>query len=249
MMNIVAVLGMHRSGTSSLAGILKHSGINFYNSNEFNRFNKRGNQEANIIVEANDNILSSAGFTWLTAEDSKNFSISDDDVNKYTIYLKEAAKAKKDMCIGFKDPRFTILCEHVIARLKGQFNISYVGTYRHPIQVAKSITRRQKIIKYEEGYKSWYNYNSKLLRVLKKNKSPLIYFSNIYSIYKIEVSLLINYVESQINHKLNINNGLKFFHTNLQNESSISNDKIPSECLSLLNELHEYRYKWLEQML
>ena len=70
-----------------------------------------------------------------------------------------------------------------------------------------------------------------------------------HNVYTIEVTLLINHLESIINQKLDINNGLKFFHTNLQNESSISNDKIPSECLSLLNELHEYRYKWLEQML
>tara|TARA_B100001057_G_scaffold457543_1_gene505937 strand:- start:1937 stop:2686 length:750 start_codon:yes stop_codon:yes gene_type:complete len=249
MMNIVAVLGMHRSGTSSLAGILKHSGINFYESNEFNRFNKRGNQEASVIVEANDNILSSAGFTWLTAEDSNNFSISDDDINKYSNYLKEADRAHRGKCIGFKDPRFTILCEYVIAQLQGQFNISYVGTYRHPNQVAMSITRRQKVLKYEEGYKSWFNYNSKLLEILKKNKSPLIYFSNMYNIYKLEVSLLINHVESEINQKLSINSGLKFFHTSLQNETSISNEKIPSECLSLLNELHEYRYNWLEKMI
>ena len=70
-----------------------------------------------------------------------------------------------------------------------------------------------------------------------------------YNIYKLEVSLLINHVESRINQKLDINNGLKFFHTSLQNETSISNEKIPSECLSLLNELHEYRYNWLEKMI
>ena len=249
MMNIVAVLGMHRSGTSSLAGILKHSGINFYESNEFNRFNKRGNQEANVIVDTNDNILSSAGFTWLTAEDSKNFSISDDDINKYNNYLKEAGKAHSEKCIGFKDPRFTILCEYVISRMHGQYNISYVGTYRHPIQVAMSITRRQKNIMYEEGYKSWFNYNSKLLEILKKNKSPLIYFSNMHNVYTIEVTLLINHLESIINQKLDINNGLKFFHTNLQNETINSDEKVPSECLSLLKELHEYRFNWLDSML
>ena len=37
-----------------------------------------------------------------------------------------------------------------------------------------------------------------------------------YNIYKLEVSLLINHVESRINQKLDINNGLKFFHTSLQ---------------------------------
>lgn len=249
MIDIVAVMGMHRSGTSSLAGILKHSGIYFHESNEFNRFNKRGNQEANTIVEVNDNILSSAGLTWLTAKANTNYSVSEKDIKMYLHYLENAKKTGNNACIGFKDPRFTILCDLIVQNLNEKYNFHFVGTYRHPIQVAMSITKRQKIIKIDEGFESWLNYNQKLFEIIKRNNSPLVYFSNLHNIYKIEVSLLINHLEKKIKSKLNIHQGLSFFYQDLQNQNSINDEQIPKDCSDLLKELHEYRYSWLEKII
>ncbi len=112
-----------------------------------------------------------------------------------------------------------------------------------------SITKRQKIIKIDEGFESWLNYNQKLFEIIKRNNSPLVYFSNLHNIYKIEVSLLINHLEKKIKSKLNIHQGLSFFYQDLQNQNSINDEQIPKDCSDLLKELHEYRYSWLEKII
>ena len=44
-MALVAILGMHRSGTSAVAGMLAEQGVEFGPVRMRNRFNRRGNRE------------------------------------------------------------------------------------------------------------------------------------------------------------------------------------------------------------
>src|SRR5918992_1057883 len=58
---IVAVLGMHRSGTSAIAGMLADHGVELGPVSEQNRFNPRGNREIRELNRLHDRILERSG--------------------------------------------------------------------------------------------------------------------------------------------------------------------------------------------
>jgi hypothetical protein len=63
--DVVLVLGMHRSGTSSVAGSLVKLGARAPKTlEEANRFNPRGYWESTRLMALNDEILRSAGSAW-----------------------------------------------------------------------------------------------------------------------------------------------------------------------------------------
>ena len=65
MSDVVLVLGMHRSGTSSVAGVLSKLGAASPKSLMVgDRSNPRGYFESNILTELNNQILASAGSQW-----------------------------------------------------------------------------------------------------------------------------------------------------------------------------------------
>src|SRR3954452_7525745 len=60
----VAVLGMHRSGTSAVAGMLADHGVEFGPVSERNRFNPRGNREIQELNRLHDRVLEGSGGSW-----------------------------------------------------------------------------------------------------------------------------------------------------------------------------------------
>ena len=61
---IVAVLGMHRSGTSAIAGMLADHGVELGPVSQQNRFNPRGNREIRELNRLHDRILERSGGAW-----------------------------------------------------------------------------------------------------------------------------------------------------------------------------------------
>ena len=61
---VVAILGMHRSGTSAVAGMLADHGLEFGQVRQRNRFNRRGNREIPELNELHEAILERSGGTW-----------------------------------------------------------------------------------------------------------------------------------------------------------------------------------------
>ena len=58
-MKTIAILGMHRSGTSCLTGCLQQMGLNLGKVSDFNEYNLKGNKEDDkiiIILEKKDKI-------------------------------------------------------------------------------------------------------------------------------------------------------------------------------------------------
>ena len=54
---ILAVLGMHRSGTSALIGSLQAAGLHLGKHNTWNAHNLKGNRENNDIVQLHEELL------------------------------------------------------------------------------------------------------------------------------------------------------------------------------------------------
>ena len=61
---VVAVLGMHRSGTSAVAGMLADHGVELGPVSEQNRFNPRGNREIRELNRLHDRVLERSGGSW-----------------------------------------------------------------------------------------------------------------------------------------------------------------------------------------
>src|ERR671936_1791837 len=61
---VICVLGMHRSGTSCLAGSLEQQGLFLGEVNTSAPFNRRGNKERFDIMHLQGDILEGSGGSW-----------------------------------------------------------------------------------------------------------------------------------------------------------------------------------------
>lgn len=170
MKTVIMILGMHRSGTSSLAGSLQEKGLYLGTVYEANPFNLKGNRENQRIMALNDSILARSLGDWRTPP-------------RGTVVWDEAHEQERDDIVGefeasagdlwgFKDPRSLFTFPFWKA---GISSVRLVGTFRHPMSVARSLNFRNQI-PIEDGLALWYAYNSKLLALHEEYGFPLISF-------------------------------------------------------------------------
>lgn len=76
---------------------------------------------------------------------------------------------------GFKDPRVVLTLPFWLEGLQGA-NVHFIGTFRHPFAVAKSLHARQTDLSIEKAVELWCRYNEILLGYLQKHEFPLINF-------------------------------------------------------------------------
>ncbi|MCK5917020.1 MAG: glycosyltransferase [Cocleimonas sp.] len=154
------VLGMHRSGTSVLAGLVSLFG-GYIGSDIMppTKDNPKGYFENNKIYQLNEKILKENNASW------DDFLFSVDDINeentiKYINQAKEIIKndlkyIKKTI---IKDPRLCILFpiwEKALNQLG--VNIKLIFMYRSPMEVAHSLEKRDGI-PIEKGLMLWSHY-------------------------------------------------------------------------------------------
>lgn len=179
------VLGMHRSGTSMLSGLLvQGSGYNVGGPLIGAHFdNQKGFFERIDAVLQNDEFLKSQRMWWssgIRAYDSDKASAA---LKEGTIPFKEGTKA-----LAFlnspdnvpwlqKDPRMCITLKTWLPLLSSEPAVLF--TYRHPHEVALSLVHREKF-ELEHGLRLWIIYNMRavqnsqnLCRVLSSNDDVL----------------------------------------------------------------------------
>ena len=105
----IIILGMHRSGTSLVAGILFRFGIfmgkNFLGIHASNPF---GHFEDQNVIDLNDQILAAAGGSWKDPPGSEAILNQADKFRKEIISLIAAMPSGT---WGWKDPRLSITIE------------------------------------------------------------------------------------------------------------------------------------------
>lgn len=165
---LVAILGMHRSGTSCLTGSLQSAGLSLGDCHTWNKHNQKGNRENQKFVDLHDAILEANGGAW--NEPPINVTWKDEHVT----WAKELLLAHAgESNFGFKDPRALL----VIDGWKALYpKIEFIGIYRHPIAVVKSLKRRNNT--HENWIELWYAYNSILYQQYKKNPFPILCFDD-----------------------------------------------------------------------
>ena len=112
----VVVLGMHRSGTSLLCGLLELAGIYFGNEDDFiltNEENPKGFRERKDIRRLNDQLLYSLGCDWSEVSHLGQGEVPEDVQGLFLDQANSVITNLQDNSptghIGLKEPRF---CRH-----------------------------------------------------------------------------------------------------------------------------------------
>ncbi len=166
---IVCILGMHRSGTSSLAGSLEERGLFLGEVVNQAKFNVKGNKENLERMKINDELLALNGGSWDSPPDQMTWN--DDLRARRDAHIARYQDVKS---WGFKDPR--TLFTWPFWDEAGQ-ETQFVGTFRHPMAVEKSLMRRgAHLAPKVPAVALWKLYNIKLLEKLSQQVFPLVCF-------------------------------------------------------------------------
>lgn len=143
----VVVLGMHRSGTSALAGVLARLGCDLPTAiMPANESNPKGFYESLRAYEMNDAILTSGGSSW---DDWQPFNPSWFASARMDEFLERGAGVLEDeygdsRLFVLKDPRICRLMPFWSALFAAQkITPVYVLAHRNPIEVARSLETRE----------------------------------------------------------------------------------------------------------
>jgi hypothetical protein len=162
---------MHRSGTSCLAGSLQQRGLFLGEVYESRPYNRKGNRENQRIMDLNDAVLAASGGAW--------------DRPPARLHWDAGAGADRDAIVaslradagdrpwGFKDPRSLLTLPFWRERIQ---DARLVGTFRHPAQVARSLTARDPSMPVAAALDLWLAYNRRLLDQHAAAPFPLVDF-------------------------------------------------------------------------
>ncbi len=162
----IAILGMHRSGTSALAGVLESLGYHFGDSDAAlpaTQHNPKGYLERQDVMDINDGILSRLGCGWdqLANFDARRIEAFQDPALAGPI--RKVLDQLERNGIGFiKDPR---LCLTLPVWERYAPPAAIVWVLRHPIEVAQSLAARGDC-SIQVGLALWDIYNRTALRWL-----------------------------------------------------------------------------------
>ncbi len=165
----VFILGMHRSGTSCLAGALERCGLYLGDVRRTGRFNARGYYELREVQHIHDQILGLNRGTWYSPPQRIQ-------VHPYHRQaLDEIANqlACNRPC-GLKDPRVVLLLNIWLELIDPPYAL--VATFRHPLAVARSLAQRNGIPE-ETGLDLWLHYNAILIQRHQAKPFPILEFN------------------------------------------------------------------------
>ena len=166
---VVTVLGMHRSGTSSLVGSLEAAGLPLGEvRREGGESNEKGHREPGEVIRLHDDVLMNSRGAWHLPPASIEWSAEQRERRDAFIAAHDGMPLW-----GWKEPRTLLLIDgwlEVLPRLE------MVGTFRHPLVVARSLKRRHGNDTPRMWLEVWLAYNEILLRLVQQRGFPLIDF-------------------------------------------------------------------------
>jgi hypothetical protein len=188
----ICILGMHRSGTSCLAGSLQAASLFGGKVVEYATDNLKGNRENLSIVQLNDQILADNNGSWDNPPVAINYTAKHQQ--KRDSLLEKLNS--QSLVWMFKDPRTLLTLSFW---QEGIANLLLIGTFRHPLKVALSLYQRQSIsIPLREGIKLWIHYNDLMLKAFNQAPFPLICFDLPQLEYLAKLKEIINQLNIQI---------------------------------------------------
>lgn len=223
---VICVLGMHRSGTSCLAGTLEEAGVFWGDVSRKNPDNLKGNHENKKIMALHDELLRANRGSW----DSPPTKVVWSDRHK-CIRDEIIRDYKGVACWGFKDPRTLLTLDGWLEALP---SMSMVGIFRSPFLVAPSLQSWQGS-SLKQGIDLWAYYNEKLLSYYHEYKFPIVSFDTDEKIFRQKLSELLNQLDLPISP-----DQLSFFDPALRNTAvKILDIELPCHVSQLYDTLHK----------
>jgi hypothetical protein len=171
---LIMVLGMHRSGTSCLTGLLGESGVWLGPVEMGSPHNQKGNNENRRVMNTNKAVLAANDSSWRNPPEA--------DAEWPAAQTEAADEILRDVLdegriTAMKDPRslFTGEMWRQRAELLGA-RVELVGTFRRPRPVAESLFARDPLMSIADGEELWERYNRRLLDLHDSRPFPLIDF-------------------------------------------------------------------------
>jgi hypothetical protein len=164
---VVCILGMHRSGTSCLAGSLEEAGLYLGDVSRVGRHNAKGNRENDRVMALQEAVLVDSGGCW--HRPPEHVSWSDSHREERDAIIRSYAD---EPVWGFKDPRTMLLIDFWREALP---NLMIVSALRHPHSVAESLRRRGGG-SVDNWLDLWATYNERLLALYEADPFPIVRF-------------------------------------------------------------------------
>lgn len=220
----IAILGMHRSGTSTLAGTLRAAGVYLGDvlDNGF-PLNPKGLQEPPSILYMHEDLLNKNGGFWHEPPPA--------------IVWHRLHKAIRDLFIesrqsqpiwAFKDPRTLMTIEGWFEQLP---DLQLAAIFRHPAEVAMSIHKRNEF-DLSKCFNIWRIYNEKLLALHAQRDCPTVEFVGDNQAMVRSFENLLNALD------IHPSEHVDFFSSQMRHNSTPDID-VPRECMELYERLRE----------
>jgi GT2 family glycosyltransferase/glycosyltransferase involved in cell wall biosynthesis len=157
----IVVLGMHRSGTSAMAGLLAQNGAGLPdNLMAAGVDNPTGFWESADVAELNDQILRSRDSRWddIFSGVTRPLAEIDDPIRLDQAKSLIERHFHQAPLIVLKDPRISVLSRfwHTVL-IEAGYDPRYILMVRHPLEVAQSLTTRNQFSR-EKGIILWSSY-------------------------------------------------------------------------------------------
>ncbi len=190
---VIAILGMHRSGTSLITRVINLMGAYLGEEEDLMKpspYNPEGYWEREDIAHINDNILKHFSLSWHTplplpqgwVEEARGFK-------KEIQELVQKHFTDKPIW-AWKDPRTTILFPLWKEALEEMgIELTVVFVVRCPLDVARSLEKRDGFTT-DKGLGIWFNYNLCGLRSLEGVPAVVVSYDRFLSNWKEEVARL-----------------------------------------------------------
>ena len=175
---VILVMGMHRSGTSALAGLLYAGGI--FMGEELvgkSHNNPKGHYEDKRLLSINRKILKSFGGSWRNVPDMRYEELPNDLLsNMKELYQRYASSHE---IWGWKDPRMGVTFPVWYKVLRAE-KIVFLHIIRKPEEVFLSLEKRDRFTKDQaEGLWAKYNLSIENCRKNWKIDNVVIMFNNL----------------------------------------------------------------------
>lgn len=166
---VITILGMHRSGTSALAGSLEAAGLALGDvRSEGGDSNQKGHREPGELIKLHEDVLITSGGAWHLAPRQVRWTAEQRERRDAFISSRLGLPVW-----GWKEPRTLLVIEGWLEALP---DLEMVGTFRHPLVVARSLQRRHGGDTPEMWLDLWHAYNLRLLALVQERGVPLIDF-------------------------------------------------------------------------
>lgn len=243
----ILVLGMHRSGTSAVTGVLNTLGIELGSDIiSPSRNNPRGYFENKKIRDVNEKILATLDSSW---EDPSQLPDNWWKYKKIKAYEEKVIRIiqedfKSKNIFGIKDPRLCILLPLWLEVIKEVNIIPYfIFSIRNPLEIAESLKKRNDFPQ-KKSILLWFKYTLEAELFSRGFPRVFIEYKKLLespeeTIKKISETLGVEFPRSYSNVKNVVN---KFIDPNLRHYK-FNDDLSGNQILNIVNDLHQLLIK------